>query len=911
MKSKFNMAFGLRKCHSEKKQRVCHSEKRSDVGIPRQVLSVLICLAMVLMLSLTFVILSLYCHPELDSGSYLTKASAATTGECGDDSDPSYSSPNANATKVEYGGETWDVIGYNNNGTTNGISGPTDTATLLLDYGSYHDRQASYFSQSSNSNNYSGSDLQTAMNNYYNNVLTGDKSGIQPRNLTGGSGLSKEVNGYNSDTVAGSEVDNQYLWPLSLNEASQLKASVRSFESEWWLRSPGDSLGKAADVYKDGRIMSDEATVSAWNIVRPALYIKLSSLSSFSPSTANIGACPKMPQVTDNSGYTWDIIGYNNSNVSRLPAGKEGANTETANSATLVLSNSSTKKFAFKQKNGSYYDSTSIDGQYDSINCNQHIDGSTCSNQYSKSNLKLAMEDAYSKISSGLTESGLTPIARTLTGGSVNVGDAGYNSNNISGTTVSDAEFWPLSTAEAYYMNNQSRIFGSDFWWLRSAGVYPGIAAFVDRYGSVNFGGTVSGDVNDISAVRPAFQTALTSSIVNKINEAGGASIYTYNPDSDDPTPPTITCPTGQHLDTDGQTCVDDNPTPPTGECTNGATNYPECDNNISPTPDNPACSANQYLSNNQCINIPDCSTTEHLSNHKCIENTPTKLTWVNPNQKAVTLTTSPDNRQAYQLIASVTSSQGLLSNSQKVVTYSSSNKKVASVSSTGKIKVLKVGTSIITAKTKNGLKTTSKVTVKLPLQYIYNNNFIDIKNQDKTFKGYIKWMYNYGVTKGTTDITYSPNNPVRRDQMAMFIYRLVGSPDYTTKIKPFKDVKKKDGSYKSVMWLVNEKVTSGTDTKGHYSPDKSVTRMQMALFMYRLAGSPKEPTNNKYKVKDWNNTHNWSNEYKQAINFMFRTKTSVGVTINKKIYYQPNNLVTRAQMAAFMNRLYTNVLIK
>jgi hypothetical protein len=80
---------------------------------------------------------------------------------------------------------------------------------------------------------------------------------------------------------------------------------------------------------------------------------------------------------------------------------------------------------------------------------------------------------------------------------------------------------------------------------------------------------------------------------------------------------------------------------------------------------------------------------------------------------------------------------------------------------------------------------------------------------------------------------------------------------------------------------------------------------MQMALFMYRLANSPKESTSNKYKVTDWDK--GWNKECKQAINFLLAN----GVSTQKKAAYNASSFVTRAQMAAFMDRLYDNVLIK
>ncbi len=62
----------------------------------------------------------------------------------------------------------------------------------------------------------------------------------------------------------------------------------------------------------------------------------------------------------------------------------------------------------------------------------------------------------------------------------------------------------------------------------------------------------------------------------------------------------------------------------------------------------------------------------------------------------------------------------------KKTITWTSSNSKVATVSSKGKIKALKAGTTVITAKTSNGKKKTCKVKVKetiMKIPYIYQGS--------------------------------------------------------------------------------------------------------------------------------------------------------------------------------------------
>ncbi|MDR0950918.1 MAG: S-layer homology domain-containing protein, partial [Candidatus Ancillula sp.] len=319
------------------------------------------------------------------------------------------------------------------------------------------------------------------------------------------------------------------------------------------------------------------------------------------------------------------------------------------------------------------------------------------------------------------------------------------------------------------------------------------------------------------------------------------------------------------------------------------------------------------YLDGSNDITIPDnplkCPDYQHKVRNTCVDNQPTKLTVPN-------LQLDLGKNKEKKIIPQFFSNYKIFQNKYKKVSYSNSNPKVVRIDSSGKVKALRVGTSLIVTKSITGLTAKSKVTVRLPQVKNYRNNFVDIKNQNKEFQNYIKWMYNYGVTTGVDSKHYAPSNPVRRDQMAAFIHRLVGNPEFKLNLKKQEIVNKmKDlpgGVFRdSIKFLVNDEITTGT-TSRTYSPANSVTRLQMALFMYRLADAngvdvkKGETTKNIYKVKDWKQLGT-SKENKLAINWLIKN----GVSTQKNTNYLPAGLVTRAQMAAFMNRLYNNVLVE
>lgn len=205
-----------------------------------------------------------------------------------DDTSHGYGTPpsNPDVTKIQLAGKTWGIIGSNNTGSQisgiptgkKGIAGPNNTVTILLDEDSYDSSLRTRFDIiSPSSNEYSTSDLKETMNDIYDELTDEQKSSIVNRNLTGNSSTSASTEGYNGDTIAGDQVDNQGFWPLSTKEASSLKTSVRTFGNNWWLRSPGNFSYYAAFVISYGNVYGDGYNVGSNNSARPASFLNLRS----------------------------------------------------------------------------------------------------------------------------------------------------------------------------------------------------------------------------------------------------------------------------------------------------------------------------------------------------------------------------------------------------------------------------------------------------------------------------------------------------------------------------------------------------------------------------------------------------------------------------------------------------------
>lgn len=107
-------------------------------------------------------------------------------------------------------------------------------------------------------------------------------------------------------------------------------------------------------------------------------------------------------------------------------------------------------------------------------------------------------------------------------------------------------------------------------------------------------------------------------------------------------------------------------------------------------------------------------------------------------------------------------------------------------------------------------------------------------------------WLADQGVSTGWDTGNgireYRPLEPVNRDAMAAFMYRLAGSPEFTApSTSPFSDVATDNQFYKEITWLSDQGISTGWDTGNgtrEFRPVTPINRDAMAAFMYRFAGS-------------------------------------------------------------------------
>ncbi|HHU39889.1 MAG TPA: fibronectin type III domain-containing protein [Propionibacterium sp.] len=169
-------------------------------------------------------------------------------------------------------------------------------------------------------------------------------------------------------------------------------------------------------------------------------------------------------------------------------------------------------------------------------------------------------------------------------------------------------------------------------------------------------------------------------------------------------------------------------------------------------------------------------------------------------------------------------------------------------------------------------------------------------------------WMAEKKISTGWTmadgSKEYRPLQPVNRDAMAAFMYRLAGSPTFTPpKVSPFKDITPTTAFYKEMAWLASQGISTGwtmPDGSKEYRPLQPVNRDAMAAFMYRMAKSPAFTPPQASPFKDITPT----TQFYKEMAWLADQKISTGWNMpDGSKEYRPVQPVNRDAMAAFMHR--------
>jgi acetyl esterase/lipase len=100
-----------------------------------------------------------------------------------------------------------------------------------------------------------------------------------------------------------------------------------------------------------------------------------------------------------------------------------------------------------------------------------------------------------------------------------------------------------------------------------------------------------------------------------------------------------------------------------------------------------------------------------------------------------------------------------------------------------------------------------------------------------------VGWMALHGITTGYPDGRFHHERVLNRHQLATFLWRLAGEPPPSSSTS-FPDVSPTQPYADAVAWFAETGITQGYPD-GTFGPGRTVTRHQLATFLWRAAGEP------------------------------------------------------------------------
>ncbi|MBR2742370.1 MAG: S-layer homology domain-containing protein, partial [Clostridia bacterium] len=117
------------------------------------------------------------------------------------------------------------------------------------------------------------------------------------------------------------------------------------------------------------------------------------------------------------------------------------------------------------------------------------------------------------------------------------------------------------------------------------------------------------------------------------------------------------------------------------------------------------------------------------------------------------------------------------------------------------------------------------------PEPTITESPFTDVPMNAYYYKA-VLWAYENGVAKGVGEGRFDPDSTVTRGQSVTFLYRIAGSE--TDGEMPFVDVMEGEYWYDAILWAYKTGVTLGT-SETTFGPNENCRRGDIVTFLYRV----------------------------------------------------------------------------
>lgn len=154
-----------------------------------------------------------------------------------------------------------------------------------------------------------------------------------------------------------------------------------------------------------------------------------------------------------------------------------------------------------------------------------------------------------------------------------------------------------------------------------------------------------------------------------------------------------------------------------------------------------------------------------------------------------------------------------------------------------------------------------------------------------------VAYVEERGLMNGVSGGAFAPDDIMSRGMLATVLHRSAGSPLSIAGLY-FQDIETGTWFIDSVIWCAENGIVTGTDPY-HFSPHNPVTREQVALMLWRLAGWPDCDTAAIFT--DGERINLWS---RAGVNWA----VSAGIITGKPGgYFDPQGWATRAEVAQML----------
>ena len=152
-----------------------------------------------------------------------------------------------------------------------------------------------------------------------------------------------------------------------------------------------------------------------------------------------------------------------------------------------------------------------------------------------------------------------------------------------------------------------------------------------------------------------------------------------------------------------------------------------------------------------------------------------------------------------------------------------------------------------------------------------------------------VKWAVDKGITAGTGNTTFSPDQTCTVAQILSFLWRAMGSPASSIP-NPFTDVKESDYFYQAALWAYENNLVSGST----FNPTTPCARSMVMEYLWKVAGSPAVSVDNKFTDVPADAV------YAQAVTWAVRNNITAGIS---DTIFAPDQTCSRGQIVSFLYR--------